>query len=115
MFARWTRQVSVAKVVDDAPLDKVCLLGCGVATGLGAVLNTAKAEKGCTAAVFGLGTGERSFRLMLSESAVLGMPTPSAGASAPLPSSRSRSGVHRWPPAGRRLQDLCRGCQRVQV
>lgn len=48
-------QESVAKVSKDAPLDKVCLLGCGVATGWGAVYNTAKVESGCTAAVFGLG------------------------------------------------------------
>src|SRR5690606_10708546 len=40
---------------DSAPLDKVCLLGCGVSTGWGAVWNTAKVEKGSTAAVFGLG------------------------------------------------------------
>lgn len=57
-FAEYTvvHEVSVAKISQSAPLDKVCLLGCGVSTGLGAVLNTAKAEKGCTAAVFGLGT-----------------------------------------------------------
>jgi S-(hydroxymethyl)glutathione dehydrogenase/alcohol dehydrogenase len=57
-FTEYTvvHEVSVAKVNESAPLDKVCLLGCGVATGLGAVLNTAKAEQGCTAAVFGLGT-----------------------------------------------------------
>merc|ERR1719454_2804179 len=46
---------SVAKVQEDAPLDKVCLLGCGIATGWGAVWNTAQVEKGATAAVFGLG------------------------------------------------------------
>eukprot|EP01025_Chloroclados_australasicus_P028637 TRINITY_DN28385_c0_g1_i1.p1 TRINITY_DN28385_c0_g1~~TRINITY_DN28385_c0_g1_i1.p1 ORF type:complete len:265 (+),score=35.92 TRINITY_DN28385_c0_g1_i1:168-962(+) len=48
-------QESVAKIPKDAPLDKVCLLGCGVATGWGAVHNTAKVHKGATAAVFGLG------------------------------------------------------------
>jgi S-(hydroxymethyl)glutathione dehydrogenase/alcohol dehydrogenase len=48
--------VSVAKIDAAAPLDRVCLLGCGVATGLGAVRNTAKVEAGATAAVFGLGT-----------------------------------------------------------
>merc|ERR1719161_3039318 len=47
--------VSLAKVRRDAPLEKVCLLGCGIATGWGAVWNTAKVEKGATAAVFGLG------------------------------------------------------------
>lgn len=46
---------SVAKISKLAPLDKVCLLGCGVATGWGAVCNTAKVEKGATAAVFGIG------------------------------------------------------------
>eukprot|EP00929_Paragymnodinium_shiwhaense_P009925 TRINITY_DN114343_c0_g1_i1.p1 TRINITY_DN114343_c0_g1~~TRINITY_DN114343_c0_g1_i1.p1 ORF type:complete len:695 (-),score=186.05 TRINITY_DN114343_c0_g1_i1:374-2458(-) len=46
---------SLAKVRRDAPLDKVCLLGCGISTGWGAVWNTAKVEKGATAAVFGLG------------------------------------------------------------
>lgn len=57
-FAEYTvlHEVSVAKVTKEAKLDKVCLLGCGVTTGLGAVLNTAKVEKGSTAAVFGLGT-----------------------------------------------------------
>src|SRR6185369_3715916 len=39
----------------DAPLDKVCLLGCGITTGIGAVLNTAKVHPGATVAVFGLG------------------------------------------------------------
>ncbi|HAK53502.1 MAG TPA: S-(hydroxymethyl)glutathione dehydrogenase/class III alcohol dehydrogenase [Gammaproteobacteria bacterium] len=48
-------EVSIAKISKEAPLDKVCLLGCGVTTGIGAVLNTAKVEPGATAAVFGLG------------------------------------------------------------
>ena len=48
-------EVSLAKISKQAPLDKVCLLGCGVSTGIGAVLNTAKAEPGATIAVFGLG------------------------------------------------------------
>ncbi|MFK7802468.1 MAG: S-(hydroxymethyl)glutathione dehydrogenase/class III alcohol dehydrogenase [Anaerolineae bacterium] len=48
-------EVSVAKVSKKAPLEKVCLLGCGVTTGIGAVLNTAKVEAGSTVAVFGLG------------------------------------------------------------
>jgi len=48
-------EVSVAKIPKEAPLDKVCLLGCGVTTGIGAVLNTAKVEEGATVAVFGLG------------------------------------------------------------
>lgn len=48
-------EVSVAKVNSAAPLEKVCLLGCGVTTGIGAVLNTAKVEPGSTLAVFGLG------------------------------------------------------------
>jgi Zn-dependent alcohol dehydrogenase len=47
---------SVAKVSKDAALDKICLLGCGVSTGWGAVCNTAKVHKGATAAVFGIGT-----------------------------------------------------------
>eukprot|EP00746_Dinoflagellata_sp_MGD_P138386 gnl/MRDRNA2_/MRDRNA2_72033_c0_seq1.p1 gnl/MRDRNA2_/MRDRNA2_72033_c0~~gnl/MRDRNA2_/MRDRNA2_72033_c0_seq1.p1 ORF type:complete len:703 (+),score=132.00 gnl/MRDRNA2_/MRDRNA2_72033_c0_seq1:72-2180(+) len=46
---------SLAKVRRDAPLEKVCLLGCGISTGWGAVWNTAKVEKDATAAVFGLG------------------------------------------------------------
>merc|ERR1719174_2800814 len=46
---------SLAKVRQDAPLEKVCLLGCGISTGWGAVWNTAKVERGATAAVFGLG------------------------------------------------------------
>jgi S-(hydroxymethyl)glutathione dehydrogenase/alcohol dehydrogenase len=48
-------EISVAKVNQDAPLEKVCLLGCGITTGIGAVLNTAKVEPGSTVAVFGLG------------------------------------------------------------
>ncbi len=48
-------EISLAKVNKDADLSKVCLLGCGVTTGIGAVLNTAKVEEGSTVAVFGLG------------------------------------------------------------
>jgi len=48
-------EISVAKISSEAPLDKVCLLGCGITTGIGAVLNTAKVEAGATVAVFGLG------------------------------------------------------------
>lgn len=48
-------EVSLAKIDEDAPLDKVCLFGCGVTTGIGAVHNTAKVEEGAVAAVFGLG------------------------------------------------------------
>jgi S-(hydroxymethyl)glutathione dehydrogenase / alcohol dehydrogenase len=48
-------EIAVAKVSQDAPLEKVCLLGCGITTGIGAVLNTAKVEPGATVAVFGLG------------------------------------------------------------
>jgi S-(hydroxymethyl)glutathione dehydrogenase/alcohol dehydrogenase len=48
-------EVSLAVIPKDAPLEKVCLLGCGVTTGIGAVLNTAKVEEGATVAIFGLG------------------------------------------------------------
>ncbi len=48
-------EISLAKINKEAPLDKVCLLGCGVTTGIGAVLNTAKVEPGSTVAIFGLG------------------------------------------------------------
>lgn len=48
-------EIAVAKISKEAPLDKVCLLGCGISTGIGAVLNTAKVEAGATVAVFGLG------------------------------------------------------------
>jgi S-(hydroxymethyl)glutathione dehydrogenase/alcohol dehydrogenase len=48
-------EVSLAKIPKEAPLDKVCLLGCGVTTGIGAVLNTANVEEGATVAIFGLG------------------------------------------------------------
>ncbi len=47
--------ISLAKVNKEAPLEEVCLLGCGVTTGIGAVLNTAKVEEGATVAIFGLG------------------------------------------------------------
>lgn len=46
---------SLAKIRKDAPLEKCCLFGCGISTGWGAVWNTAKVEKGATAAVFGMG------------------------------------------------------------
>uniref|UniRef100_A0A0E0K6U2 S-(hydroxymethyl)glutathione dehydrogenase n=1 Tax=Oryza punctata TaxID=4537 RepID=A0A0E0K6U2_ORYPU len=57
-FSQYTvvHDVSVAKINPQAPLDKVCLLGCGVSTGLGAVWNTAKVEAGSIVAIFGLGT-----------------------------------------------------------
>lgn len=48
-------EIAIAKINKAAPLDKVCLLGCGITTGIGAVLNTAKVEAGSTVAVFGLG------------------------------------------------------------
>ena len=48
-------EISVAKIPKDAPLEKVCLLGCGVTTGIGAVINTAKVKPGNTVAIFGLG------------------------------------------------------------
>jgi len=48
-------EIAVAKISKEAPLEKVCLLGCGITTGIGAVLNTAKVEPGSTVAVFGLG------------------------------------------------------------
>ncbi|MFV0665865.1 S-(hydroxymethyl)glutathione dehydrogenase/class III alcohol dehydrogenase [Denitromonas sp.] len=48
-------EISLAKIPKEAPLEKVCLLGCGVTTGIGAVLNTAKVEAGATVAIFGLG------------------------------------------------------------
>ena len=48
-------EIAVARVRKEAPLEKVCLLGCGITTGIGAVLNTAKVEPGATVAVFGLG------------------------------------------------------------
>jgi S-(hydroxymethyl)glutathione dehydrogenase/alcohol dehydrogenase len=48
-------EISVAKINPTAPLEKVCLLGCGITTGIGAVLNTAKVTPGSTVAVFGLG------------------------------------------------------------
>ncbi|HWK15331.1 MAG TPA: S-(hydroxymethyl)glutathione dehydrogenase/class III alcohol dehydrogenase [Rhizobiaceae bacterium] len=48
-------EIAVAKVNPDAPFDKICYIGCGVTTGIGAVINTAKVEIGATAVVFGLG------------------------------------------------------------
>jgi S-(hydroxymethyl)glutathione dehydrogenase / alcohol dehydrogenase len=48
-------EISLAKINPSAPLEKVCLLGCGITTGIGAVLNTAKVTPGSTVAVFGLG------------------------------------------------------------
>jgi S-(hydroxymethyl)glutathione dehydrogenase/alcohol dehydrogenase len=56
-FAEYTvvPEIALAKIRKDAPLEKVCLLGCGVTTGIGAVLHTAKVEAGASVAVFGLG------------------------------------------------------------
>lgn len=56
-FSEYTvvAEISVCKVADNAPLEKVCLLGCGISTGYGAALNTAKVEAGSTTAVWGLG------------------------------------------------------------
>ncbi len=48
-------EIAVAKIREDAPFDKVCYIGCGVTTGLGAVMNTAKVEPGSRCVVFGLG------------------------------------------------------------
>ena len=48
-------EIAVAKIREDAPFDKICYIGCGVTTGLGAVMNTAKVEPGANVAVFGLG------------------------------------------------------------
>ncbi len=48
-------EISLAKVNKEAPLEEICLLGCGVTTGMGAVMNTAKVKKGDTVAIFGLG------------------------------------------------------------
>eukprot|EP01006_Ploeotia_vitrea_P057433 TRINITY_DN68176_c1_g7_i1.p2 TRINITY_DN68176_c1_g7~~TRINITY_DN68176_c1_g7_i1.p2 ORF type:complete len:392 (-),score=199.74 TRINITY_DN68176_c1_g7_i1:59-1234(-) len=56
-FSQYTvlPEISVAKIPQHAPADKVCLLACGITTGVGAVRNTAKVEEGSTVAVFGLG------------------------------------------------------------
>ncbi|KAM9341410.1 alcohol dehydrogenase 1-like [Symphorus nematophorus] len=56
-FSEYTvmNQIAVAKIDPAAPLDKVCLLGCGISTGYGAAVNTAQVEPGSTCAVFGLG------------------------------------------------------------
>ncbi|BCH25466.1 S-(hydroxymethyl)glutathione dehydrogenase/class III alcohol dehydrogenase [Mesorhizobium sp. L-8-3] len=48
-------EIALAKVNPDAPFDKICYIGCGVTTGIGAVINTARVEEGATAIVFGLG------------------------------------------------------------
>jgi S-(hydroxymethyl)glutathione dehydrogenase / alcohol dehydrogenase len=56
-FANYTvmPEISAAKIRDDAPFDKVCYIGCGVTTGIGAVINTAKVKPGSNVVVFGLG------------------------------------------------------------
>lgn len=56
-FSQYTvvADISVAVIAPGAPLDKVCLLGCGITTGYGAAINTAKVEPGSTVAIFGLG------------------------------------------------------------
>jgi len=56
-FANYTvlPEIALAKIREDAPFDKVCYIGCGVTTGIGAVINTAKVEAGASVVVFGLG------------------------------------------------------------
>jgi S-(hydroxymethyl)glutathione dehydrogenase / alcohol dehydrogenase len=56
-FSEYTvvSEISCAKINDDAPLDKICLFGCGVSTGLGAAWKTLNVEAGSSVAVFGLG------------------------------------------------------------
>ncbi len=56
-FANYTvlPEIAVAKIREDAPLEQVCLIGCGVTTGVGAVINTARVEPGANVVVFGLG------------------------------------------------------------
>ena len=56
-FANFTvlPEIALAKIRDDAPFDKVCYIGCGVTTGIGAVINTAKVEAGANVVIFGLG------------------------------------------------------------
>src|SRR5712692_7828962 len=56
-FANYTvvPEIALAKIREDAPFDKVCYIGCGVTTGIGAVINTAKVEPGANVIVFGLG------------------------------------------------------------
>ena len=56
-FANYTvvPEIALAKIRDDAPFDKVCYIGCGVTTGIGAVINTAKVQPGDNVVVFGLG------------------------------------------------------------
>ncbi len=56
-FSEYTvvADVSLAKIQKEAPLEEVCLLGCGVTTGMGAVMNTAKVKRGETVAIFGFG------------------------------------------------------------
>jgi S-(hydroxymethyl)glutathione dehydrogenase / alcohol dehydrogenase len=56
-FANYTvlPEIAIAKIREDAPFEKVCLIGCGVTTGIGAVINTAKVEPGANVVVFGLG------------------------------------------------------------
>src|SRR6202795_3505878 len=48
-------EIAIAKIREDAPFDKVCYIGCGVTTGIGAVINTAKVEPGANVVIFGLG------------------------------------------------------------
>jgi S-(hydroxymethyl)glutathione dehydrogenase/alcohol dehydrogenase len=64
-------EIAVAKIREDAPLEEVCLLGCGVTTGIGAVMNTAKVKEGESVAIFGLGG--------IGLSAVIGARLASAG------------------------------------
>jgi S-(hydroxymethyl)glutathione dehydrogenase / alcohol dehydrogenase len=111
-FANFTvlPEIAVAKIREDAPFDKVCYIGCGVTTGVGAVINTAKVHPGANVVIFGLGgiglnvvQGCR----MVGADMIVGVdlnPT-GAGASAsssasPAPARRFPPGPSNWSPAG---------------
>uniref|UniRef100_UPI003513B412 S-(hydroxymethyl)glutathione dehydrogenase/class III alcohol dehydrogenase n=1 Tax=Limimaricola soesokkakensis TaxID=1343159 RepID=UPI003513B412 len=80
-------EISLAKVNPEAPLEEVCLLGCGVTTGMGAVMNTAKVEEGATVAIFGLGG--------LGLSAIIGATMAKAGRIIAIDINESKFGLAR--------------------
>lgn len=82
-------EISLANIPNDAPLDKVCLLGCGVTTGIGAVLNTAKVEEGASVAIFELTDGAWPARGRRSAPAPSSASPAACGVAAPSAASRN--------------------------
>src|SRR5207302_576514 len=104
-FANFTvlPEIAVAKIRPDAPFDKVCYIGCGVTTGIGAVLNTAKVEAGANCIVFGLGgigTNVLHGLRLAGADMIIAAGARASSSGSPAPARRFRRGRFSWSPAG---------------